>query len=101
MQNSADQPPLTARIEQQLAQAGFQVAVEDSPEEGTLILSGIVDTEESRQAVADIVAEIAPNARVDNQLEVETVLPTDVDQFASDVPSAMSMGTTMRGSRSG
>lgn len=77
---------LTRRLEQQLAEAGFQVAVEQS--DGSLILSGIVSSEESRQAVADIVADVAPDARIDNQLDVESVLPTDIDDFASQGPSA-------------
>jgi osmotically-inducible protein OsmY len=77
---------LTRRLEQQLAEAGFQVTVEQS--DGSLILSGIVSSEESRQAVADIVADGAPNARIDNQLDIESVLPTDIDDFASDGASA-------------
>src|SRR4051812_41056392 len=76
------QPSLTTRIEEQLAEAGLQVTVESS--DGALILSGIVDTEEARQAAADIATQIAPRARIDNQLEVETVLPTDVDDFIGD-----------------
>jgi osmotically-inducible protein OsmY len=78
--------PLTERIEEQLAEAGLQVAVESS--DGSLILSGVVDTEEAREAAFDIVTMAAPNARIDNQIEVETVLPTDVDHFAGDEPSA-------------
>lgn len=83
---SSSNPALTARLEQQLADAGFQIAVEDS--DGSLILSGIVDTEEAREAVVDLVNQTAPSARVDNQIEVETVLPTDIDRFASDAPTA-------------
>jgi osmotically-inducible protein OsmY len=78
--------PLARRIEEQLAEAGLQVTVEES--DGALILNGIADTEEARQAAEDIVAQIAPDARVDNQIEVETVLPTDIDDFAGDEPSA-------------
>jgi osmotically-inducible protein OsmY len=77
---------LPRRLEQQLAAAGLQVAVERS--DGALILSGIVSTEESRQAAEDIAAQVAPDARIDNQIDVESVLPTDVDDFASDQPSA-------------
>src|SRR5438105_3153657 len=78
--------PLTRRIEAQLAEAGLQVAVESS--EGSLILSGIVESEESREAAADIVAQVAPDARIDNQLDVQSVLPTDIDDFAGDEPTA-------------
>src|SRR4051794_14845730 len=76
----------TARIERQLSEAGLQVAIEAS--DGALILSGLVDTEEAKQAAGDIVAQGAPSARIDNQLDVQTVLPTDIDDFAGDEPSA-------------
>jgi osmotically-inducible protein OsmY len=79
-------PALPARIEEQLAEAGLPVTVEFS--DGALMLSGIVDSEESRQAAADIAAQAAPNATIDNQIDVETVLPTDVDAFAGDEPTA-------------
>ena len=91
MPETSSNPPVTARIEQQLAEAGLQVAVEDARHdnaEGALILSGIVDTEEARQAAADIVTQIVPGARIDNQLEVETIQPTNVDAFVSDEPRA-------------
>ena len=78
--------PLTERIEAQLAEAGLQVTVESS--DGALILSGIVDSEEAREAATDIVARVAPDARIDNQLDVESVLPTDVDDFVGDEPTA-------------
>jgi osmotically-inducible protein OsmY len=78
--------PLTRRIEAQLAEAGLQVTIESS--DGSLILSGIVDSEESREAATDIVSQAAPEARIDNQLEVQTLLPTDVDDFVGDQPTA-------------
>src|SRR5919204_4058098 len=78
--------PLTRRIEAQLAEAGLQVTVESS--DGSLILSGIVESEEAREAATDIAARVAPRARIDNQLDVETVLPTDVDDFVGDEASA-------------
>ncbi len=78
---------LTRRLEQQLAQAGLQVVVERS--EGGLILSGTVDSEESRQAALDIVTQASPSGtRIDDQLDIEVVLPTGVDDFASQDPSA-------------
>jgi osmotically-inducible protein OsmY len=77
---------LSRRLEEQLAEAGLQVTVEAS--DGTLVLSGIVDTEEARQAASDIVAQAAPEAQIDNQIEVESVLPTDVDNFVGDQPTA-------------
>lgn len=86
MPDHAVEAGLTARIERQLADAGMAVVVEAS--DGALILSGVVETEEARQAVLDIVSSAAPNARLDDQLDVQTVLPTDMDRFASDEPSA-------------
>ena len=77
---------LTSRLERQLAEAGLQVTVEDT--DGSILLSGIVDTEEARQAAVEITADVAPGRRIDNQLEVETVLPTDVDDFVGEEPSA-------------
>ncbi len=86
MPDPAADPQLTARLERQLAEAGLPVVVEAS--DGSLILSGIVESEEARQAVFDLVSAAAPNARLDDQLDVQTVLPTDVDRFASSEPSA-------------
>jgi len=77
---------LTTRLEQQLAQAGLQVTVEQDA--GTLVLSGIVDSEESREAASDIVAQAMPEARIDNQIDVESLLPTEIDAFVSDNPTA-------------
>lgn len=77
---------VVARIEQQLAQVGLQVAVASS--DGALLLTGVVETEEAREAAQDVVAGIAPNARVDNQIEVMTVLPTDIDDFVGSEPTA-------------
>jgi osmotically-inducible protein OsmY len=68
----ASVPPnasLVARIEEQLAEAGLQVAVEAS--DGTLILSGIVETEEAREAASDIALGVAPSAKIDNQIDVQ------------------------------
>ncbi|HEY1295858.1 MAG TPA: BON domain-containing protein [Chloroflexota bacterium] len=74
-------------LEQQLAQAGLQVIVERS--DGALILSGVVDSEESRQAALDIVTQAAPpETPIDDQLDIQSLLPTGVDDFASDDPTA-------------
>jgi osmotically-inducible protein OsmY len=76
---------LARRVEQQLAAAGFQVAVE--PSDGTLQLSGLVETQESREAVEDIVADVAPGTPIDNQLEVEsTDDSSEVDPDFTDRP---------------
>ena len=78
--------PLVRRIQEQLSQAGLQVSVEAA--DGALLLSGIVDSEESRHAAAEIVSQAVPGARIDNQVDVESVLPTDIDDFAGDEPVA-------------
>jgi osmotically-inducible protein OsmY len=84
---NASSTALTRRLEQQLAQAGLQVVVEHS--DGALILSGIVDSEESRQAAMDIVTHAAPpDTPIDDQLDIEAILPTGVDDYASQDPSA-------------
>jgi osmotically-inducible protein OsmY len=86
MSESPPDAALSARVEEQLAEAGLQVTVEAS--DGSLILNGVVATEEARQAASDIASETAPSARIDNQLEIEAILPTDVDHFAGQEPTA-------------
>src|SRR3989442_1776419 len=78
--------PLARRIAEQFAQAGLQVTVESA--DGSLLLSGIVESEEAREAAVDIVSQAVPGARIDNQIEVESILPTDIDDFAGDEPTA-------------
>jgi osmotically-inducible protein OsmY len=86
MTESSPEAKLSARIEAQLDEAGLRVTVEST--DGALALTGVVDSEEARQAASDIAAQIAPDARIDNQLEVETILPTSLDDFVGDQPSA-------------
>jgi len=74
------------RLEEQLAEAGLQVTVERT--DGTWLLTGVVDTEEARTAAEDIVSQTVSDARIDNQIDVESVLPTDVDDFVGDEPTA-------------
>ena len=77
---------LTARIERALTEeAGLYVAVEES--EGAIVLNGRVDSPESCRAAEDIVARIAPGARIDNNLEVETTIPQDAAEFNADEPT--------------
>jgi osmotically-inducible protein OsmY len=91
MNTRSSDTSLTSRLEARLAEAGLQVTVERS--EDALVLSGFVDSEEARWAAADLVAQATPNLRIDNQLEVQTVLPVDVDSFASDESSAELAGS--------
>ena len=77
---------LRAQIEDELAKADLQVTVESS--DGALVLNGVVDTEEARQAAEDIAGQQVPDARIDNQLEVQTILPTSLDDFVGEQPTA-------------
>jgi osmotically-inducible protein OsmY len=78
------EPSLAARVEQKLAVAGFQVAVEES--EGRLTLNGIVDSEENRQAALDIASDLVPDTAIEDNLEVEVVLPSSMDELFRDEP---------------
>jgi osmotically-inducible protein OsmY len=49
---------------------------------GVLYLSGRVDSEDQRQAAEDIARREAPTHRIDNDLEVEMVIPTTVEDFS-------------------
>ena len=69
MPDDAVDPGVASRLERQLAEAGLQVSVEAS--EDALVVSGLVETEEARQAVLDLVASWAPDARIDDGLEPE------------------------------
>jgi hyperosmotically inducible protein len=77
---------LTTRIERALAEeAGLYVAVEES--DGAIVLTGLVDSPESSRAAEDVVARIAPGARVDNNLEVATIVPQDAAEFNATAPT--------------
>lgn len=78
---------LGARIERELAlRADINAVVELRGEE--IVLSGRVDTPEARQAAEDIVAELAPQLRLNNDLEVETTLPVEVAAFSGSASAA-------------
>jgi len=81
MPDQAVDPQLADRLARQLAASDLPVVVEAS--DGALVVSGVVPTEEARQAVLDIIATAAPDARVDDQIDVESILPPDIDRFAS------------------
>jgi osmotically-inducible protein OsmY len=68
------QPSLTERIERELEQQlGVHATIEES--EGIITLSGRIDVDAARDEAARIAARLAPNHRIDNDLEVETILP--------------------------
>ena len=79
-----DDASLTRRIEQELEQAGILAIVEET--DGAILLSGRVNSAGERQTAEDIVAGLAPDRRIDNDLEVETTLPRDLDDLYSDQP---------------
>jgi osmotically-inducible protein OsmY len=69
-----------ARIQREIAQqAGLNVLVDQ--EDGLVVLTGLVDSTEARQAAEDIATSVAPWLRVQNDLEVETELPVDTGDF--------------------
>lgn len=73
---------LAARIERQIRErAGLFVAVEVRGD--TMVLSGLVDTPEARQAAEDIASELAPDWRIDNDLNVEATQPPEVEAFTA------------------
>lgn len=79
---------LARRIERELeTRAAINAVVE--VRDGEIILSGRVDTVEAREAADDILAELAPDQRLTNDLEVEQVTPTEVSDFyVGDATSA-------------
>jgi len=70
---------LAAHIAQQIAlRAGVTVLVDE--ENGVIRLSGRVDSEAARRAAEEIAAYIAAEHRIENDLEVEEVLPEVVEE---------------------
>lgn len=72
---------LTDAIEQRLSEdADLYLAVtEDNP--GVLVVSGLVESEELRQAAMDIVHDMASDRRVVDDIEVEGALPHDISEL--------------------
>lgn len=69
------QESLAERIQQQLAEQARITHVVVAGNRGKLILSGRVESDEQRQHAAQIAARLAPEAQIENDLEVEAVLP--------------------------
>jgi len=86
--SKAERETLAARIEREIERrAEISVIVEESGD--TLVLSGLVDTAEAKQAAGDIAAELAGGKRIDNDLEVEGTLPVEVSEFQhGEAPTA-------------
>jgi hypothetical protein len=88
-----DIDPIAERIEGEVAeQSGVSVVVERQGER--LVVSGFVSSEGERRAVFDIISDLAPNDIVDDNLELNQVLPEEVDGMqlseaeAGDFPGA-------------
>ncbi|MEI7925497.1 MAG: BON domain-containing protein [Chloroflexota bacterium] len=68
---------LSERLERELEAAGLFVVVEDT--DTTIVLTGLVDTEEEREAIRDIVVGIVGRGRAvdDDNVEIAGALPAD------------------------
>jgi osmotically-inducible protein OsmY len=81
-------------IEQVLASAGIEVAIEESRD--GLVLTGLISSEREREAAHDIVLSLAPDKRVIDNLEILEVLPENLsgmslsEAAAGDFPAATS-----------
>jgi osmotically-inducible protein OsmY len=74
-------------IENQLAQqAGVYAAVEETAT--VVVLSGLISTEEQRQAAMDIVSVMAPSKRIIDNLEVVDVMPETLGSLHLSTASA-------------
>jgi osmotically-inducible protein OsmY len=77
----------TRDIEQAIAgRADLDVLVEEDG--NTITLEGMVDSLEDRQAAEDIAADLAGDLTIENNLEVEDILPTSSGAYASSSPQA-------------
>jgi osmotically-inducible protein OsmY len=68
---------LTERIENRLEEAGLHAAVEVSDE--AVVLTGIVTTDEERQAAIDIATEEAPDKRIEDNIETSGLLAENIE----------------------
>ncbi len=69
---------LALRIEEAVErEAGLHVVVEE--DESTLVLTGMVESEEERQAVLDIAHAVAGGRFIDDNIEVSSILPEEVE----------------------
>jgi osmotically-inducible protein OsmY len=69
---------ISEEVRRQLAdEAGLALAVEDDGE--TLTLTGLVGTDIERETAMEIAGEFAPDRRIDDNLEVSSLMPTTVE----------------------
>jgi osmotically-inducible protein OsmY len=81
-----NEPSIADQIAEQLEHLGLPVSVRDTGD--TIVLDGMVPTAESQAAAEDVAASLAPGRRIENNLDVETELPVDIDEMASSEPTA-------------
>ena len=76
--------PLRARvIERAVAlQTGIEIMVEQ--EDGVVVVTGMVESDEMRGAVLDVVRSLAANRRIDDNLDVIDYLPDQVGETAAE-----------------
>jgi osmotically-inducible protein OsmY len=75
------EPSLTERIEQEiLGRAGLNVAVE--LRDHVIVLNGLVESEEASQAAEDVARALAPGHFIENNLEIEEMLPFAAGELA-------------------
>jgi osmotically-inducible protein OsmY len=85
-QQRAPRRTTSDQIEQALLREGIPVIVEDDGT--TLRLEGRVDTAAAKMAAADVAAALAPDRRLENNLEVEAVWPPDASADEALQPGA-------------
>ena len=91
-----EQESLAARIERQIAErAGLEVAVED--DDGAIILTGLVDSDENRAAALDIARALAPDRRIESNLDLTPTLPAPGEDLTEDTPLLGELPTSAPG----
>src|SRR5688572_29706349 len=71
---------IVVRLERWLDDAGLALAVEEDPADGRIVLSGIVATEEERQAAHDIALEIiGDHAELEDGITVSGALAAQTE----------------------
>ena len=71
---------LTGTIERRILRAvGAYVAVEE--DHGTIVLSGLIGSERERGAILDVVASVAPESPIEDNLELSQVLPERIGEM--------------------
>lgn len=100
-----DDASLTRNIERALEEAGYELLVEDDRD--ALVLTGVVDSEGDREAILDLVRQMAPGTRLDENITVATVMPegagemmfseVEIEGFAGAEPGLFDAGSPMPG----